>query len=674
MSELGKGFLAVVFLLCCLAIAFGLAALRTNLERARKVLIWARRIIFVATGLSVVVLVLFTAAFLTDDFSIAAVAQYSSTKLPFFYKISAVWAGSAGSLLLWSVALFLLFALWQLAIQNSKLKIQNLKEGQVFNAVALSVGSGVCLAFSAILVFVARPFAGISEPVDEGMGLNPLLQNFWMVIHPPLLFVGYSAFLVPFVIALACVFTNRSEESEVYAVRKTTFFSNGVYRMLRRWLLVGICFLSLGIATGARWSYVELGWGGYWAWDPVENTSLLPWFVAVAALHSIAGMRVADKFRRWAVILGPVPFILCLVATFATRSGVLTSLHSFESSLLSVMSSALLVFIGCCFLLWLVCVIRACLWAIAPSRESPFHLDKGEILSWAVVTLILTAVIIGGATFWPVVSRLVRFSSSGLTPTPEFYNAVISMAGIVWAFLVGLAALSDLPRKRPAFTLKVLVCCAMGLVCFGGFRLSEKRLLMSFACGICAFSFTGVFLKLLHRLKVAGKIAGEIAHLGLLILVVAAGFSWGEQSVQAQLTKGGKITLGGYEFVYDSFRHKLSDGVTQAGPEIIVRKKGLQKKLWPHSSLYPAPAISGSESRSTSEVAIHARLVEDIYVSFDGVGREGGVIITAKIKPFMFWLWFAAVLVIAGAALAMLEGKRKHTSEGLQTQDLKLRT
>ena len=674
MSELGKGLLAVVFLLCCLAIAFGLAALRTNLERARKVLIWARRIIFVATGLSVVVLVLFTAAFLTDDFSIAAVAQYSSTKLPFFYKISAVWAGSAGSLLLWSVALFLLFALWQLAIQNSKFKIQNLKEGQVFNAVALSVGSGVCLAFSALLVFVARPFAIASVPLEEGMGLNPLLQNFWMVIHPPLLFVGYSAFLVPFVIALACVFTNRSEESEVYPVRKTTFFSNEVYRMLRRWLLFGICFLSLGIVTGARWSYVELGWGGYWAWDPVENTSLLPWFVAVAALHSIAGMRVADKFRRWTIILGPVPFILCLVATFATRSGILTSLHSFESSLLSVMSYSLLVFIGCCFLLWLVCVIRACLWAIAPSRKSPFHLDKGEILFWAVVTLILTAVIIGGATFWPAISRLIRFSSSGFTPTSVFYNAVISVAGIVWAFLVGLAALSDLPRKRPAFTLKVLVCCAMGLVCFGVFRSGEKQLLMSppylwrasLACGICAFSFTSVFLKLLHRLKGTGKIASEVAHLGLLLLVVAAGLSWSERSAQTLLTKGGKMALSGYEFVYDSFRHKLSDGVTQAGPEIIVRKKGLQKKLWPHSSLYPAPTDSGSESQSTSEVAIHAGLVEDIYVSFDGVGREGGVIITAKIKLFMFWLWLAAVLVVAGVALAIFEGKRKNGSGGLR--------
>jgi cytochrome c-type biogenesis protein CcmF len=649
MGELGKVLLAAVFLLCGFATAFGLAARMLarhtsgglNPERAGKVLFWARRTFVLAAGLSVASLILFTAAFLTDNFSIAAVAQYSSTKLPFFYKLSAVWAGASGSLLLWSVAVFLLLALWQF-------KIQNLGENISFNAIALSIGAGVCLAFSALLVFVARPFAGAEVPINEGMGLNPLLQNFWMVIHPPLLFVGYSAFLIPFVIALSCVFAGRTEDAEVY-------------RMLRRWLLFGVCFLSVGIATGARWSYVELGWGGYWAWDPVENASLLPWLVAVAALHSVVGIWVADKFRLWAVILAPVPFILCLVATFVARSGFLSSVHSFDRS---AMSSVLLAFIGCCVLLWLVCVIRAVKnISITPCSPSPFHLDKSEILSWAVVTFVFAAVIIGVATFWPVIWKVVSpflERSSGFMPTSVFYNAVISAAGITWAFLVGVAALSDLPRIRPWFTLKVLVCCATGLVCFGSvFRLGEKQFLIRSVCGICAFSVIGIFLRLLHRLKKRDPRSflrsksggGEIAHLGLLLLVVAAGFSWGEQSAQTLLTRGGKITLSGYEFVYDSFEHKLSDGVTKAGPEIVVRKKGLQIKLWPHSNLYPT-------SQSTSEVAVHTRLAEDIYVSFDGVDRDGGVIITAKIKPFMFWLWFAALLIVTGVVLAMLEGRR----------------
>ncbi len=298
--------------------------LKLKLETAEKVFSWARRAELTAAGLSVVVLILFTAAFLTDDFSIAVVGQYSSAGLPFFYKLSAVWAGSAGSLLLWTVGVLLLFALWLLSSETADLK---------FDAAALSIGAGLCCGFSALLIFVAKPFASCPVTIDDGAGLNPLLQNFWMIVHPPLLFVGYSAFLVPFVIVSASVFAGRAVD----------FASS---RQLRRWLLFGICFLSLGIATVARWSYVELGWGGYWAWDPVENASLLPWLLAVAALHSLAGMRVANKFKLWIVVLSPVPFILCLVATFITRSGILASVHSFDQS---IMFSALLAFIACSF-------------------------------------------------------------------------------------------------------------------------------------------------------------------------------------------------------------------------------------------------------------------------------------------------------------------------------------
>lgn len=634
-----QGLLAAVFILCALATVSALAALKPDLERARKAFLWARRFFIFAVALSILALMLFTVAFVMDDFSIAAVAQYSSTKLPFFYKLSAVWAGSAGSLLLWTVGVFLLFLFWMVGCKT---------QDPAFNAAALSIGAGVCLGFSALLTFVARPFAAAEFLVEDGMGLNPLLQNFWMVIHPPLLFIGYSAFLVPFVIAVSCAFARRFDDT-------------AIYKQLRWWLLFGICFLSLGIATGARWSYVELGWGGYWAWDPVENASLLPWLMAIAGLHSIAGMRVADKFRRWTLVLAPVPFVLCLVATFITRSGFLSSVHSFGDS---PMALALLFFIGFCVLLWLASGICAA-WSISvvPSRKGAFHLDKAEIMSWAVATLVLVAVIIGAATFWPVIWKVIRKSESGLTPTSVFYNDVISVAGVAWAFLVGLASLSDLSRGRQRFifAMKVLLCCAIALVCFGIlFRLAGEKPLMSLACAICAFSAAGVFFKLLHRLQIRARVVSEIAHLGLLLLVVTAGFSWREQSIQTPLAKGGKITLSGYEFIYDSFEHKLSGDITRVGPQIVVRKENFQRKLWPHSNLYSSIQ---RESSSTSEVAVYTRLLEDIYVSFDGIGQSGGVIITAKIKPFMLWLWLAAILIIAGVAGAMLKARKKQSAK-----------
>ncbi len=634
-----QGLLAAVFILCALATVSALAALKPDLERARKVFLWARRFFIFAVALSILALMLFTVAFVMDDFSIAAVAQYSSTKLPFFYKLSAVWAGSAGSLLLWTVGVFLFFLFWMVGCKT---------QDPAFNAAALSVGAGVCLGFSALLTFVARPFAAAEFLVEDGMGLNPLLQNFWMVIHPPLLFIGYSAFLVPFVIAVSCAFARRFDDT-------------AIYKQLRWWLLFGICFLSLGIATGTRWSYVELGWGGYWAWDPVENASLLPWLMAIAGLHSIAGMRAADKFRRWTLVLAPVPFVLCLVATFITRSGFLSSVHSFGDS---PMALALLFFISFCVLLWLASGICAA-WSISvvPSRKGAFHLDKAEIMSWAVATLVLVAVIIGAATFWPVIWKVIRKSESAFTPTSVFYNDVISIAGILWAFLVGLASLSDLSRGRQRFifAMKVLLCCAIALVCFGIlFRLAGEKPLMSLACAICAFSAAGVFFKLLHRLQIRARVVSEIAHLGLLLLVVTAGFSWREQSIQTSLAKGGKITLSGYEFIYDSFEHKLSGDITRVGPQIVVRKENFQRKLWPHSNLYSSIQ---RESSSTSEVAVYTRLLEDIYVSFDGIGQSGGVIITAKIKPFMLWLWLAAILIIAGVAGAMLKARKKQSAK-----------
>lgn len=564
MSYLGEGLLAAVFLLCGFVVCLSLLALKLvtgksvsygQIGTARKLFLAARTAMLIAAGLCVVVFGLLITAFLTDDFSIAAVARYSSAALPFFYKLSAVWAGSAGSLLLWAVGVFVLFGLWLATTEANEIR---------FDTIALAVGTAICLGFSTLLIFVAKPFASSPVTISDGAGLNPLLQNFWMIIHPPLLFVGYSAFLIPFVIVLAGVFAGRTENSDFY-------------NQLRHWLLFGVCFLGLGIATGARWSYVELGWGGYWAWDPVENASLLPWLLAIAALHSLVGIRIADKFRRWAVVLAPVPFILCLVATFITRSGILQSVHAFGQN---PMFAALLTFIGCCFLLWLICIIRAAkvVSVVSPSRVSVFELEKSNILFWVNIIFISTAVVIGAATFWPIVSRLFIGSDSPIMLTKVFYDRVVSVVGILLAFIVGFNILMDF-QKFGGFRLQLWSCCAIGLICFGLVsRLPGATLLKGLACGICAFSFVAVLIKLWFRLRYRGRVGGDIAHLGLLLLVVAAGFSSIEETVMAQLSKGEKVVLGGYAIVYDSFEHKLLAGVTKVGPEMVVIKKGLTRK------------------------------------------------------------------------------------------------
>lgn len=628
MSVLGESFLAGMLLLCSFAAVLSLAVLKLELETAKRVFICAKAAMLIAVGFSVVVLVLLIFAFLTDDFSIAAVARHSSVELPFFYKLSAVWAGSAGSLVLWSVGGFVLFGLWL-----AKTKVTEIK----FGAAALSIGAGVCLGFSVLLFFLAKPFTGSVVTVSDGAGLNPLLRNFWMIIHPPLLFIGYSAFLIAFVIVLAKTLAGGVEDSAFYG-------------QLRRWLLAGICFLGFGIAAGAKWSYVEPRWGGYWTWDPVENVSLLPWLIAVAALHSLTGIRHSERFKFWTIVLAPVPFILCLVAAFVTRSGVLQSVHSFDGG---TMFSALLVFIGCCFLLWLICVVRA---AKGMSIRLPYLgvpiLNTGSLLCWAGLLLVFAAAVIGAATFWPLIWRAVAGSRSGFFPKRAFYDMVVSAVGAILAFLVGLSVLAEL-KKRRSIVLEALCCSAAGLLSGSVvFKQFNVTLLVALACGVCAFSCVAVLTKLWVNLKTGGGIGGQVAHLGLLLLVVAAGFSSYEQTLQTQLAKGGKMMFGGkYEFVYDSLEHKSSGGITKVGPEIILTKKGLTKKLWPHNSFYP-------NNQKTSEPAIHTGLFEDVYILFDDVYQDDKVVIVAKVKPLMLWLWIAFVLIVAGSALAMLEGKK----------------
>jgi cytochrome c-type biogenesis protein CcmF len=631
MSILGQVLLVVIFLLCGFSVVFALRALKLKTEAAKTAVDWAKVAMLTAAGLSVVVLVLLVIAFLTDGFSVDVVRQYSATDLPVCYKLSALWAGSTGSLLLWSVGVFIAFAFWLKTNADGRLAFGNLK----FDAIVLSIGASVCLIFTALLIFFAKPFAAGSAPVYDGVGLNPLLRNFWIFIRQPLLFTAYSVFLIPFVVVLSAVFVGGAGDLEVY-------------KKLRRWLLVGICFLVAGIAAGARWSYVKLGQGSFWSWDPVENILLLLCFVGLAALHSLVGVRIADKFRFWTIILAPLLFILCLFITFIIESGILISLYSVRGT---VSSLALLVFIGYCFLLWLIGII----WTVKREsvrslRTGGFRLDKMKGLFWADVIFIFAATVIVVATFWPVIWQSVAESDSAVTISPLFYDRIILVAAIILVFLIGFVTLVDL-REHRGFIAQFLGCCAAGVLCFGLIlRLGRAPLLLTLTCGICAFSFAAVLIKLALSLKQISKIASGIAHLGLLLLVFAAGFSSDRLNVQTALDEKGQLELGKYKLFYESFKQESFAGVTKEGPEIVLTKEKLRRKLWPHQCLYP-------NGRRADEAAVHMGLFEDVYVSFNRLSRVGSAIITVRVKPFMFWLWFAAGLIVAGLALSLF-GKK----------------
>lgn len=626
----GNALLAAVLVLCGCAAVFSLPLLLSNRQGCLKLFFAARRAMFAAIALCAAVLMLLAVAFLTNDFSIAAVAQYSCRSLGFFYKLSAVWAGSAGSLLLWSTALFVMFG-----IRLSKVAPDQPR----FAAGVLFIGAAVCLVFTAIVIFVERPFVFSAVKIDDGAGLNPLLQNFWNIIHPPLLFVGYSALLIPFVLSCVYVLVGKTNRIDIYPV-------------LRRWLLLGLCFLTLGIVTGARWSYLELGWGGYWAWDPVENASLLPWLTALAAVHCLAGVRFSDGFKFWTIVLAPVPFILSLLATFITRSGILASVHSFGESAISY---PLLAFIACCFVLWLICVVRAArTYPFGIVQDTTALLSKTHILVWAVVVFVFTAVIIGAATLWPAFAGLHWPTAL----TEAFYDKIAAAAGILSAFLIALAALAGI-RKRPGFLLKISVCSTAGVTVLAVmYALSTQPFVLCLACAICAFGLPAVFNEALYRIKARFRLGAVLCHIGLLLLVVTAGFSSGQNGIQLPLRGQKPAQVGQYQLTYQSFEHQLKNGVTQAGPRIVLNNKAFSRTLWPHTNIY-------GDGQKTSEPAVCIALFEDIYVLFDGVGPEGAMWVTVMLNPLMLWLWVAFALIAGGSAVALVENRGKNRRGGL---------
>ena len=618
MNFVGEILLAGVFLLSGFVASFSLMASMLP-QKAALLLIKQVKVAMAGAVLFCIgSFLLFETAFLLDNFSMAVVAQYSSSTINIFYKLSAAWSGSAGSLFLWTTLVFVFTGLALIKFSSDNHKM---------TALCLAVGAIVGCCFSGLLVFVDRPFAAAMVTIDEGVGLNPLLQNFWNVIHPPLLFIGYAGLGVAFVIVTAFAFSGEKTIAKYRA-------------KIRDWLLFGLLFLSLGIATGAKWSYVELGWGGYWAWDPVENASLLPWFAAVAALHCIVAMGRGKAFKFWAMVLTPLGFAMSVVATFITRSGVLQSVHAFSKNPMFTVLSVLLTAI---FVVWLLCVLKAIKIFIS-DKQSQSDKSANPILlgSWLMIVSML---IIAAATFWPIVSKFIAAENSGAVLTRGFYDRVIGVIGILLVLMIAAKEAKVLLKIKGKFFL--FVCSGIGtlagMLCY---YLLDKGPI-SIALSVCIFCFVLICFKK-YVTKFKGRLGGDIAHLGFLLLVVSAGFASLERVGQFPLQKGDVQTIEGYKITFKEFKRQEVNGIIQTGPVIVVTRGENKKSLWPCENVYPSGQV-------TSEVAVSSGMLEDVYVIYENMTAENEVIITVKFIPMMSWLWVAALLMVAGMGWSLLE-------------------
>ncbi len=583
----------------------------------------------------------------TDQFNLLAVAQETSRTLPLAYKITAFWSGFSGSLLLWLLvlALYVLYATLRPPRQDPGLQ-----------APAIAVMELVALFYLYVVNFVSSPFAQSAGQVYEGAGLNPLLQYPEMMIHPLLLYAGYVGLTVPFAYAMAALLLGRRDLGWLLQTRRTT--------------LVAWLFLSAGIALGAHWSYRVLGWGGYWAWDPVENAAFLPWVTATAFLHSANVQQRRGLMRAWNVILVAATFLLTILGTFITRSGIVNSVHTFSNE--NGVWPYFLSYLAVVGILSVVLIVyrRGLLQdsvqaAGVVSKEGSFLINN--------VLLVGLAVAILWGTLYPLISE----ATGGLPVTvgPPFYDAVSAPIAIAIIVLMGICPLipwrsttlrRTLRGLAAPFVLGLLALLAVliltgsaGLaVLVGALWLAAATLLREFYLGWRARrqgrhegALRAVFGFLGQNRR---RYGGYIVHLGILVLAAGIAFST-LQSVQKTVTlrPGQTATIGGYTVRLVGLRTSYPQGARSVAARIAVSSQGGTVTLQPSQTFYPQ--VTGP-AQANGLPALASGPLADVYTVLSGwQGNEATLLLI--VEPLVSWIWFGALVVVLGILLSLADGR-----------------
>ena len=596
-------------------------------------------------------------AFLTDDFSLQYVWAYSNRDLDVFYKISSFWGGHKGSLLFWTLLLTSYMAV---------VYFQNRKKNIIVVPYAFAIMQLTTVFFLFLLNFSTNPFEVLPLPPEDGRGLNPLLQNYWMVIHPPTLYLGYVGFTVPFAFAMAALITKNLDD--------------GWIRMTRKWTLVSWFFLCMGNLFGSQWAYVELGWGGYWGWDPVENAAFMPLLVATAYLHSVMIQEKRDMMKVWNMSLVLLTFVMTIFGTFITRSGLIQSVHSFDEATL-----------GYYFLGFMAVIIIASVTMILirlPLLRSKNELDS--FLSRESSFLFNNLVLLGiaFATFWgtifPIISEAVR--GVKITVGPPFYNQVNVPIAMVLLALVGIgpviawkkASWSNLKRN---FTRPLLAGLVAAVVIFPFAPLTNKSEILTYVTFIlCAFTLTSIltefykgavarqelysetFVGALTSLtwKNKRRYGGYMVHIGIVIIFAGiAGSSSYSVNVEKSLSIGETIEIRGYTLTYEKLSIiEANETKTRVIAQLGVVRDG--KRIW---TGYPEKEFYKGQNQPVSEVDLLSTWKEDLYLILADFSEDETAAFKVYVNPMVSWLWTGGWVIAFGTFIAMwpdrLEARRR---------------
>ena len=644
MPALGSFVLLAAFVVAAFALAACVAGARTRSNRLIESGIGA---FYTVTALMVLASGVLVHAFVTDNYAIKYVQRYSDSAQPLAYKIASYWGGLDGSIMFW---VLLLSAFGAVAVQVNRVRHREL----IPYVVAVVAATEMFFIF--LMIVHKNPFSTfLTTPPADGAGLNPLLQNFYMAIHPPSLYVGFVAMTIPFAFGIAALITGHLDDAWLRAVR--------------RWTMVGWLFLSFGLTLGMLWAYEELGWGGYWGWDPVENAGLLPWFTATAFLHSVMVQERRGMLRVWNVTLVIVTFFLTIFGTFMTRSGVVQSVHAFgedrELAWLFTIFMVVILTFSFGLVIYRLPLLKARneldSWA---SREAAFLANNWILLFSAFFVLF--------ATMFPTLSEVLK--GERLTVGPPFFNKWMLPIGLTLLTLTGIGPLlawrrSTLTNIVQQFTLPVMaaVLTAAALYAFG------VRVWSSGLCfALCAFSATTIAQEFLRgagvRRAATGtdlftglvglfgrsrrRYAGYIVHLGIVVMFLGFAGEGFKQEEQLPMKVGQQTTVGPFTVRHDALR------VTQDAQKQMVTG---------HVSVFDdgkliaemTPARWYFEKRPdepTTEVAIRRAFGEDLYIvltpDFDPATQTVTYAIT--VNPLVNWIWLGFAILAIGSIVSLL--------------------
>jgi cytochrome c-type biogenesis protein CcmF len=592
-------------------------------------------------------------AALTNDFSVAYVLHHSNRALPGPYKFAVLWSGQEGSVLFWALLL---------SAYGFVLRLRH-KVDQRLVAMASVVLAGIQVFFLILVNFVANPFGMMDRVAADGNGLNPLLQYPEMVIHPPMLYLGYVGLSVPFAFALAALIMRYPGEKWI--------------RITRRWTMVAWLFLTCGISLGAHWAYAVLGWGGYWGWDPVENASLLPWLSATAFLHSVMMQEKRGMMKVWNVWLIFITFMLSILGTLLTRSGIVSSVHSFAQSSIGTWFTTLL---GVVFIVCLVFFIK--------NRDHLRSENKLESLVSRESSFLFNNLVLLGACFavlcgtlFPILSEAVRDVKMNLGA--PFYNKVMVPIGLFLIFLTGVGPLlawrstsvgSIIRNFRfPAITALLVETAVAAILIKNGVRFwtdtGQMYAMLAFCLSTLVIAtissefvrgglvwknklqtnlFAGMYQLTRRNMR---RYGGYVVHFGVVLVVIGLSGAAFNKDLEQEMGKGDTMQIGRYTLVGQEYTDDDNANYSSQAALLEVYKDGkFLTQLNPEERFFKA-----SGGQPVHIVANHSTLSEDLYVIYEGRNNQTDhPIIKAFVNPLVNWIWIGVLIVVFGTGMALV--------------------